>query len=148
MSLSDKLERVEWMGRGPMENYPDRLEAARLGRWQRSVTDMEEEYVRPQSMGERSDVRWLSLTDERGRGVRIQNISGWLGFSALHYADEDLWRTKYRHELGQIRRPEVILHLDAAMRGIGNGSCGPGPLQKYELREPAYSYGFVIERSR
>ena len=148
VSLSDKLERVEWMGRGPMENYPDRLEAARLGRWQRSVTDMEEEYVRPQSMGERSDVLWLSLTDERGRGVRIQNISGWLGFSALHYADEDLWRTKYRHELGQIRRPEVILHLDAAMRGIGNGSCGPGPLQKYELREPAYSYGFVIERSR
>ncbi|MBQ7181977.1 MAG: DUF4981 domain-containing protein [Bacteroidaceae bacterium] len=148
MSLSERLERVEWMGRGPMENYPDRLDAARLGRWQSTVSDMEEEYVRPQSMGERSDVRWLTLTDERGRGLRIQNLSGWLGFSALHYADEDLWRTKYRHELDKVRRPEVVLHLDAAMRGIGNGSCGPGPLQEYELREPAYSYSFVIERSR
>ena len=148
MSLSEKLERVEWMGRGPMENYPDRLDAARLGRWQRSVTDMEEEYVRPQSMGERCDVRWLTLTDERGRGVRIQNVSGWLGFSAQHYADEDLWQTKFRHELDKVRRPEVVLHLDAAMRGIGNASCGPGPLQKYELQEPAYGYAFVIERSR
>ena len=96
---------------------------------------MKKEYIKPQTMGERCDVRWLSLTDERGRGVRIQNVGGWLGFSALHYADEDLWRTKFRHELSQVRRPEVVLHLDAAMRGIGNASCGPGPLRKYEMEK-------------
>ena len=148
MSLSKALENVEWLGRGPMENYPDRLDAARLGRWQRSVTGMEEEYIRPQSMGERCDVRWLSLTDGEGRGVTIRNTSGWLGFSAQHYADEDLWKVKFRHELGRVRRPEVVLHLDAAMRGIGNASCGPGPLDKYQLREPSYQYGLVIERAR
>ena len=148
MSMSKALEHVEWLGRGPMENYPDRLDAARLGRWQRSVTDMEEEYIRPQSMGQRCDVRWLSLTDDQGRGVIIRNTSGWLGFSALHYTDEDLWKVRYRHELDQVRRSEVVLHLDAAMRGIGNGSCGPGPLEKYDLRAPSYSYGLVIERAR
>ena len=147
MSLSKSLENVEWLGRGPMENYPDRLDAARIGRWQRSVTDMEEEYLRPQSMGERCDVRWLSLTDGHGRGITIRNADGWLGFSAQHYADEDLWKVKFRHELSQVRRPEVVLHLDAAMRGIGNGSCGPGPLEKYQLREPSYQYGLVIERA-
>ena len=148
VSLSKALENVEWLGRGPMENYPDRLDAARLGRWQRSVTDMEEEYIRPQSMGERCDVRWLSLTDGHGRGIVIRNVDGWLGFSAQHYTDEDLWKVKFRHELGQVRRSEVVLHLDAAMRGIGNGSCGPGPLDKYQLREPSYQYGLVIERNK
>ena len=54
-------------------------------------------------------------------------------FSAQHYTDEDLWQTKYLHELKNIHRPEVVLHLDAAMRGIGNASCGPGPLRKYEM---------------
>ena len=147
VSLSKSLENVEWLGRGPMENYPDRLDAARLGRWQRSVTGMEEEYIRPQSMGERCDVRWLSLTDGQGRGIVIRNVGGWLGFSAQHYTDEDLWKVKFRHELSQVRRPEVVLHLDAAMRGIGNGSCGPGPLEKYQLREPSYQYDLVIERT-
>ena len=148
VSLSKSLENVDWLGRGPMENYPDRLDAARLGRWQRSVTDMEEEYIRPQSMGERCDVRWLSLTDGQGRGITVKNIGGWLGFSAQHYTDEDLWKVKFRHELDQVRRPEVVLHLDAAMRGIGNGSCGPGPLEQYQLREPSYQYHFLIEGDR
>ncbi len=148
MSLAKALENVEWLGRGPMENYPDRLDAARLGCWQRSVTDMEEEYLRPQSMGERCDVRWLSLTDGQGRGITISKTGGWLGFSAQHYTDEDLWKVKFRHELGTVHREEVVLHLDAAMRGIGNGSCGPGPLDKYQLREPSYQYDFVIERAK
>ena len=59
--------------------------------------------------------------------------------------DEELWQTKYKHELKSIYRPEIILHLDAAMRGLGNQSCGPGPLPQYELNEKSYSYGFVIE---
>ena len=148
VSLSKALENVDWLGRGPMENYPDRLDAARIGRWKLSVTDMEEEYIRPQSMGQRCDVRWLSLTDSQGRGITIKKVNGWLGFSAQHYADEDLWKVRFRHELDQVHRSEVVLHLDAAMRGIGNASCGPGPLEKYELREPSYSYGLVIERAK
>ncbi len=148
MSLAPALENVRWIGRGPMENYPDRLDAARISRWQRTVTDMEEEYIRPQSMGERCDVRLLTLTDGQGRGITIRNAGGWLGFSAQHYTDEDLWTVRYRHQLNQVRRPEVVLHLDAAMRGIGNGSCGPGPIEKYELRQDDYSYTLTIERAR
>jgi beta-galactosidase len=59
-------------------------------------------------------------------------------FSAQHYTDEELWQTKYLHELNSIRRPEVVLHLDAAMRGLGNASCGPGPLRKYEMEKRHY----------
>ena len=143
--LDPSLEQVEWLGRGPMENYPDRHDAAFVGRYHNTVSGMAEQYIKPQSMGERWGVNWLTLTDKKGQGLRVRLLDGELGFSAQHYADEELWQVKYNHQLKSIYRPEVVLHLDAAMRGLGNGSCGPGPMKKYELNEKAYSYTFVIE---
>ena len=143
-ALDPRLGNVQWLGRGPHENYPDRKTSAFVGVWNNTVNGMTEEYIKPQSMGERCDVQWVTFTDDKGEGIRIRT-GGKLAFSALHYMDEELWQTKYLHELKQIYRPEIILHLDAAMRGLGNQSCGPGPLQKYELQEKNYSYGFVIE---
>ena len=144
-ALDPRLGNVEWLGRGPHENYPDRKTSAFMGVWNNTVNGMTEEYEKPQSMGERCDIEWVTFTDDKGDGIRIATREGNLDFSALHYTDEDLWQTKYKHELAGIHRPEIILHLDAAMRGLGNQSCGPGPLEKYELREKNYSYGFVIE---
>jgi len=144
-ALEPRLGNVQWFGRGPHENYPDRKTSAFMGVWDGTVNGMTEEYIKPQSMGERCDVEWITFTDDKGEGIRIQTIEGNLSFSALHYMDEELWQTKYKHELNKIYRPEIILHLDAAMRGLGNASCGPGPLPQYELREKSYSYGFVIE---
>ncbi|MBQ6225132.1 MAG: DUF4981 domain-containing protein [Bacteroidaceae bacterium] len=143
-ALDPRLGNVQWLGRGPHENYPDRKTSAFMGVWDGTVNGMTEEYIKPQSMGERCDVKWVTFTDDKGEGVRF-STGGSFDFSALHYTDEELWQTKYKHELGKIHRPEIILHLDAAMRGLGNASCGPGPLPKYELQEKNYSYGFVIE---
>ena len=144
MALEPRLGNVEWLGRGPHENYPDRKTSAFVGVWNNTVNGMTEEYIKPQSMGERCDVKWVTFTDDKGEGIRIRT-GGSLAFSALHYMDEELWQTKYKHELKSIYRPEIILHLDAAMRGLGNASCGPGPLPQYELHEKNYGYGFVIE---
>ena len=143
--LDASLEQVEWLGRGPIENYPDRLDAAYVGRYRNTVSGMAEGYIKPQSMGERWNVNWLALTDGNGKGLKVSLVDGNMGFSAQHWSDEELWPVKYRHELKAISRPEVVLHLDAAMRGIGNGSCGPGPLEKYELNGKSYSYIFAIE---
>lgn len=144
MALEPRLGNVQWLGRGPHENYPDRKTSAFMGVWNSTVNGMTEEYIKPQSMGERCDVKWVTFTDDKGEGILIRT-GGKFAFSALHYMDEDLWQTKYKHELKSIYRPEIILHLDAAMRGLGNASCGPGPLPQYELREKSYGYGFVIE---
>ena len=144
-ALEPRLGNVQWFGRGPHENYPDRKTSAFMGVWDGTVNGMTEEYEKPQSMGERCDVEWVTFTDDKGEGIRIQTTEGNLSFSALHYMDEELWQTKYFHELKKIYRPEIILHLDAAMRGLGNASCGPGPLPQYELREKSYSYEFLIQ---
>lgn len=142
--LAAGLENVEWLGRGPIENYPDRHDAAFVGRYQTTVDGMEEEYIKPQSMGERTETRWLKLTDKTGKGLCITANGTAFSFSALHYTDEELWQTKYHFELPRIRRQETVLHLDAAMRGIGNGSCGPGPMRKYEMPAGPISYSFTI----
>ncbi len=131
--LAPALENIEWLGRGPTENYPDRKDAAPVGRYKNTVEAMAEEYIKPQSMGERCDNRWLQLTDKAGHGLRFEAKGDEFHFSALHYTDEDLWKTRWLHDLPTIHKNEIVLHLDAAMRGLGNGSCGPGPLAKYEM---------------
>lgn len=143
--FSPSLTQVSWYGRGPIENYPDRLDAAFIGRYSCPVDSMREYYVRAQSMGERCDVRSLSLSDAAGtEGVTIIGDAP-LMFSALHYTDKDLWQVKYGHDLDNIRLPQVVLNLDCVMRGIGNGSCGPGPIDTYQLQAgKVYSYGFSI----
>ena len=143
MLLDSAFENLEWYGRGPMENYPDRKDAAFLGLYASTVTGMEEHYVRTQTMGERTDTRWLTLSASDGRKVSF-TADGTFDFSALHETDEDLYLVKYGHDLDKIRRPEVVLTLDCVMRGLGNGSCGPGPLPQYEIAPGPHSFAFRI----
>lgn len=144
--LNPSLERVEWFGRGPMENYADRKNAAYVGLYRSSVEEMREHYVRAQTMGERCDTRWLKLTDPQGRGIKIVSTSGTFDFSALHYTDSDLWEVRYGHDLDHIHRAEIVLNLDCIQRGLGNASCGPAPRPRYEIeKNRTYSYAFRIE---
>lgn len=145
MFINQRFNNLTWYGRGPIENYPDRKNAAYVGLYSAPVDSLAEYYVRTQSMGCRQDTRWLTLTDADGRGVRVTADST-LGFSALHYTDRDLWDVKYGHNLSDIRRCEVVLNLDCALEGLGNGSCGPGPRERYRLAaDSAYDYAFRIE---
>ena len=145
MGISGALENLQWYGRGPIENYQDRKNAAFVGLYQSTVKGMREHYVRSQSMGERTDTRWLTLTNAAGKGLKI-TAKDKFDFSALHYYDKELWLAKYNHVLDEIEVPQVVLNLDCIQRGIGNGSCGPGPRPKYEIqKEHTYQYAFRME---
>ena len=126
-----------------MENYQDRKDCAFLGVYENTVDGMAEHYVRAQTMGERTDTRWLRLWAEDGRSVTFA-AEGAFDFSALHYTDEDLYLVKYGNDLDQIRRSEVVLTLDCIQQGLGNGSCGPGPLPRYRIAPGEYGYRFRI----
>ncbi len=148
-SLSPALEHVAYFGRGPIENYPDRKNAAYVGLYRTTVSDMREYYTHAQTMGGRCDVRRLSLTDAQGHGLRITANGDAFAFSALHYDDRELWRVKYNHDLDHIRRAEVVLNLDCIQRGLGNASCGPGPRPRYEIQKDAdYRFSFRIEEAK
>ena len=146
LSLNPAFEQIGWYGRGPMENYQDRKDCAFLGVYKNTVTDMAEHYVRTQTMGERTDTRWITFSSEDGRTVTFA-ADGTFDFSALHFKDIDLYRVKYGHDLDKVRRSEVVLNLDCRMAGVGNASCGPDLLPQYRIApDQTYSYRFRISR--
>lgn len=141
MVLSPGLEQVEWYGRGPQENYADRKTAAAIGQYRRTVTAMQEPYERPQGMGNREDIRWITIGDEDNRGIRIV-AHGQLSFSALHFTDQDLHEAAHLYQLHP--RKETILHLDHAQQGLGNASCGPDQLPEYKIPFKPARLSFTI----
>ncbi len=143
-SLTEDIENVVYYGRGPWENYADRKSSAFLGVYKNTVTGLEEEYVRSQSMGNREDIRWVKLADKGGRGICIQ-AKKTFNFSALHFTDKQLWSDLlHGHERDAFRLKETVLCIDAVQRGLGNQSCGPAPMEKYEVKPGKYTCCFSI----
>ena len=149
--LPRRFGSVRWCGRGPHENYPDRNRAAVHGVWEAEPDRLP--YVLPQEFGLRTDTRWLELRDPgRGDVVRIDVLrptSAHLPsfhFSATHHTAEDMWASTHAADL-QPRR-QLVLHLDAAHRGVGTASCGPDTLPKYRIGPGTYRLSFLLRTFR
>lgn len=145
MQVNPDLEAVSWYGRGPHENYQDRKTAAQLGIYNLNVNDFaSEHYTRSQSMGNREDIRWITMTDKTNSGFKIQT-NNQLSFSALHYDDASLWNAKHDFMLNTIQKPQTFLNLDCLQEGVGNATCGPITLEKYRIpANKTLSYSFTI----
>ncbi len=135
------LDAVEWFGRGPYETYPDRRRAGSIGRWRGSVAAQYVPYVRPQENGGHADVRWLRLRDGTGRGLEIR-MDQPRQVSVSHFRAMDLATATHAPEL--VARPETIVHLDAAHRGLGTASCGPDTLPAYLVGPGTYQVTWWI----
>jgi beta-galactosidase len=131
MALPGDFETFTWYGRGPHESYVDRKLSAPVGLYQGSVEDQYyAPYMMPQESGNKTDVRWVALTDEDGVGLLVTGMPE-MGVSAHHFTAQEL--TEATHTFDLEPRDEVILNLDHAQTGLGNGSCGPGVLPEYQL---------------
>ena len=137
MRLESPFENVAWFGRGPLENYVDRCSGSDVGLYKSTVADMFVDYVRPQDNGYRSEVRWVAFTDADGDGVMFRADVP-MFVQALHFSAEDLENARHhvrnesRHSPLMPRR-ETCLNLDIRQLGLGNGSCGPQPLDRYRF---------------
>jgi beta-galactosidase/evolved beta-galactosidase subunit alpha len=141
MHLDDTLERIEWFGLGPHESYPDSRTAARVGRFVRQLAEMETPYVFPQENGNRSDVRWVTLTGPAGSGLRVEG-NPLPGFSAHRNTPEEYEAA--RHTVDLVRRPEIVLIMDHRQNGLGSASCGPGVLPAYVLKPSEFAFSIVM----
>ncbi|WP_294628451.1 glycoside hydrolase family 2 TIM barrel-domain containing protein [uncultured Bacteroides sp.] len=135
--LASPYDTFTWYGRGPQDNYPDRKSSAATGLWQGTVDEQYVHYPRPQDSGNKEDIHFLTLTDKRKRGIRIDAVESTFSASALHYTARDLYRET--HDCNLQPRSEVILSLDAAVLGLGNSSCGPGVLKKYAVEKKEHT---------
>lgn len=141
MELPEGFETVEYYGAGPHENYVDRNSSAAIGKYITAVDDMFVPYIRPQDCGNRTRVRWLTLTNKSGFGLMIVAPQE-MNFSALHYTPMDLEKANHPYEL--TKRKETILTIDMAHCGLGGGSCGPGPMERYLLNTEKASFSYSI----
>lgn len=142
LQMPKGFEYVEYLGAGPFENYRDRMEGSAIGRYFSTVTDMEEFYCRPQEMGNRGEVRWVSVTNRNGTGLMFIADSTLVNFGALHYRVQDLKKANYPYQLKA--RPEAIITIDAAHMGLGSAACGPMPLNEYQLKNEKISFQYEI----
>ncbi len=141
-ALPGGFERLVWQGRGPWESYPDKKTGALIGRYESTVDQTHEPYVRPQENGAHEDTAFAALLSSRGIGLMVTGES--FSFSAHHYTPEALTAAQHTNEL----RPEeaVTLLVDGAMGPLGTASCGPEPLEadRIYLKEPrTFRFAFL-----
>lgn len=128
---------ISWYGMGMQDTYPDRLEAAYIGRWNSTVDKQYVHYPRPQDSGNHEQVAELTLTDSKGNGWKVTSESGKpFSFSVLPYSDIQLYNTA--HDCDLKVEDNVFLNINAAVMGLGNSSCGPGVLTKYAVKQKPY----------
>lgn len=148
--LNGSYDNLRYYGRGPWENYSDRNSASFVGEYSDQVINQyTSHYIRPQEGGYKTDVRWLTLKNNKGQGIKIEGLQA-LGFSALNISTEDLdpGKTKaQRHpsDLDLDSKEAVYLHLDYNQRGLGgDDSWGRLPHDPYRLLDKQYSYSYII----
>lgn len=145
--LDSALSNVSYYSLGPWENYADRRDGCLPGRYSATVDEMLTPYMKPQSCGARTGLRELTLTDAAGRGLRIR-VEGDATFSALRHTDAALMNAAHQWELTPEGR--IVLHLDAAVRGVGNASCGADvdTLPQYRVPNRPLSFRLRITPAR
>lgn len=145
LALPGSFERMAWLGLGPHETYPDRRASGRFGRFASTVTDQYVPFVVPQEHGLHVQTRWLELASDDGVRVRVDGATPF-AFSASHHRASDLTETLHGTDL--VARPETVLHLDAAHRGLGTASCGPDVLPRHRVRPGRHRLTWTLAASR
>lgn len=141
IQLPKGMEQFAWYGRGPHENYIDKKESARIDVYAGTVDEQHVPYIRPQENGNKSDVRWAAVTNLRGMGWLIIGKPTF-NISVHHYTAQDLTKADHTYEL--VHRDETIVNIDYEQGGLGSNSCGPGPLEKYQLKPDDVSFSFIL----
>lgn len=145
MIFSKDFEEIDYYAKGPWENYNDRQEASFVGRYSTTVSDMLTPYAHPQSCGNRQEMREIFLYKKGStKGLKIEANQP-IAFSMLHFDDKDFNKEKL-HPWELEAREEVYAHFDFVQRGLGNGSCGPQTIEKYQVPSSG-TYSFTLRFS-
>lgn len=147
--INKSFRTINWYGRGPGENYWDRKTNTFIGQFRQSVDDQYFPYARPQESGNKTEVRWVTFTNQKGRKIHFAFTDSLLSFSALPYNIDDLdpETEKKQYHSGELnKRNEIYLHMDLQQTGLqGIDSWGASPLEKYRIPFKNYNYSYWIK---
>ena len=141
--LSKSLSNVQWYGRGPQENYPDRKSGYKIDVYRSTVNQMYEPYLIPQDYGLRSDNRWVKMTDDSGIGLEFRGDKIF-NFSAHPFTSENLTRALYPFQLHQF--DGVTFNLDYVTSGVGCTALSVFPV--YQVMPQRYDFRVIVKPVR
>ncbi len=152
LQLNKQYSNMAWYGRGPGESYWDRKTASLVGVYKQTVQEQYFPYARPQESGNKSDVRWVSFTNAKGKGIQFSFDTGLLNIAALPYSMNDLDPevNKKQYHSGELTvRDEIYLHIDQQQTGVqGMDSWGAWPLEQYRIPYSDHQYSYWINPLR
>lgn len=124
VKLPSRFDQYTYYGRGPLNNYNDRKTGSFVGIYHSTVQEQFVNFPKPQSMGNREDVRWCALQDAEGNGLMFASEMGTISTSALPWSALQMTLAQHPYELPA--SDGTYLHLDCAVNGMGGNSCGQG----------------------
>ena len=141
LKLNKSYEDVSYFGFGPYENYIDKNSCCYLGRFNSKVSEMHEDYIKPQENGSHHFCREVSINNNSGKIYVLSEND--FAFNASHFSIEQL--TSKTHNFLLHEEDSTYLIIDYKQSGIGSNSCGPDLAEEYRLNEEEFSYNFYLK---
>ncbi|MDR3365635.1 MAG: DUF4981 domain-containing protein [Prevotellaceae bacterium] len=142
--VARSYEQISWYGRGEHENYADRRYGFDAGIYALPLNKFVEPYVYPQESGNRTDVRWMFLSDRKGEGLLVAADS-LLSMSALPWTDAAINSARHTNELADAGY--IVLNIDLAQMGVGGSDTWSeisAPLEQHQIPARNYDYTFFL----
>ncbi len=138
------LDNWTWFGKGPHENYSDREKSAWVGKFSKSVKEDFFHYVYPQESNNRIGIRWFTLTDENGSGIKVKGTEP-LSVSAWPYSQEEIDEATHTYQLVP---GNITVNIDHKQMGVGGDdswSMQSRPHPEFRLPAKIYRYSFILD---
>ena len=143
--MDKKYSKLQWYGRGPHESYIDRKHSTFLGRYSGTVRDQYYPYIRPQENGNKTDIRWASISDEKGSGILIYGLPTF-NLSAHQYSLDNLTKATHTHMIKD--DGPTTVNVDHMVMGLGgDDSWNPRTHKEYLIPPGTYNYSFTLRFS-
>lgn len=131
LEMPKEFRNIEYYGMGDGENLCDLYAQSIVGVYETTVDEMHEKYIRPQDSGNRTKVRYLTVTDNDGDGIKFVFDDDYFNFNVREFSQKLLQNAAHQEDLHD--ENTVVVNIDGFTRGTGTASCGPDILSQFEV---------------
>jgi len=135
---------ISWYGRGLQENYIDRRYGFDAAIYTLPLNDFMDNYVVPQENGNRTDVRWMFLSNLQNEGLLV-SADSLLSMSVWPYTEANIQAAMHTYKLKD--SGFLTLNIDLMQMGVGGNDTWTdvgAPLLKYQIKAKPYQYSFFL----
>ncbi|MBS4197743.1 glycoside hydrolase family 2 TIM barrel-domain containing protein [Lederbergia citri] len=115
-TMDTSFDNLKWYGKGPHENYIDKEKGAKIGIYEGKVKDQYIPYLKPQECGNKTEVRWATITNDSGIGFKITGLPT-VELNVLPYTPFELEEASHSYKLPN--RNQSVIRVNHKQMGVG-----------------------------